>query len=80
MRTDCGWKSITPICTLPHNLARAKSYKDVEPTGVPIEAWYYCHAEKIAALDLAVFFLARFRTWWFVSYTKASVRLSSPLT
>jgi hypothetical protein len=42
-----------------HSLARAKSYKDVEPTGVPIEGWYYCHAEKIAALDLAVFFLAK---------------------
>ena len=42
-----------------HNLARAKAYKDVEPGGVPVEEWYYCHAEKMACLDLSAFFLAK---------------------
>jgi hypothetical protein len=57
---DGIWLEICNSCLhVAHNLALAKAYWDTEPKEVPIERWYYCHAQKTAALHLAVFYLAK---------------------
>jgi hypothetical protein len=60
LNTEGLWLEIqNTLYATQNSIAEAKAYKDIEPSGVPIEQWYPAHAKKLSALNAGVLHLAK---------------------